>query len=183
MRSSLHSIRSSADLRANLSVPIQWLLCSSESAHKPSHRNTLFRKTETIPSLTNRCFYVHPGANTQIQGFKSRRPHHEIHQQDVLPEFHTDSNSENTRKKRLLAQRPPRQSLSGQAWQEAAASVLWLFSQIGSVVFIVLMESVKTTLGSFQYSIIVLVVLDLVAAGLCSRITETGRKLQSAAHQ
>jgi hypothetical protein len=40
-----------------------------------------------------------------------------------------------------------------------------LFSQIGSVVFIVLMESVKTTLGSFQYSIIVLVVLDLVAAG------------------
>jgi hypothetical protein len=58
-----------------------------------------------------------------------------------------------------------------------------LFSQIGSVVFIVLMESVKTTLGSFQYSIIVLVVLDLVAAGLCSRITETGKKLQSAAHQ
>jgi hypothetical protein len=64
-----------------------------------------------------------------------------------------------------------------------AASVLWLFSQIGSVVFIVLMESVKTVLGSFQYSIIVLVVLDLVAVGLCSRITETGRKLQSVAHQ
>jgi hypothetical protein len=58
-----------------------------------------------------------------------------------------------------------------------------LFSQIGSVVFIVLMESVKTTLGSFQYSIIVLVVPDLVAAGLCSPITETDKKLQSAAHQ
>jgi hypothetical protein len=43
------------------------------------------------------------------------------------------------------------------------------------VVFIVLMESVKTTFGSFQYSIIVLVVLDLVAALLCSQITETGK--------
>ena len=59
------------------------------------------------------------------------------------------------------------------------ASVLWLFSQIGSVVFIVLMESVKTALGSFQYSILVLVVLDLVAALLCSRIVETGKQLRA----
>jgi len=42
---------------------------------------------------------------------------------------------------------------------------------------------VKTTLGSFQYSIIVLVVLDLVAAGLCSRITETGKRMRTATHQ
>jgi MFS family permease len=69
--------------------------------------------------------------------------------------------------------------LVGSSMAGTAASVLWLFSQIGSVVFIVLMESVKTTLGSFQYSILVLVVLDLVAAVLCSRITETGKKLHS----
>jgi len=69
--------------------------------------------------------------------------------------------------------------LVGSSMAGTAASVLWLFSQIGSVVFIVLMESVKTTLGSFRYSILVLVVLDLVAAVLCSRITETGKKLHS----
>jgi sugar phosphate permease len=73
--------------------------------------------------------------------------------------------------------------LVGSSMAGTAASVLSLFSQIGSVVFIVLMESMKRTFGSFQYSIIVLVVLDLVGAGLCSGITETGRKLQSAAHQ
>ena len=73
--------------------------------------------------------------------------------------------------------------LVGSSMAGIAASVLWLFSQMGSVVFIVLMESVKTTLGSFQYSILVLVVLDLVAAVLCSRITETGKKLHSTLRQ
>lgn len=67
--------------------------------------------------------------------------------------------------------------LVGSSMAGTAASVLWLFSQIGSVIFIVLMESVKTTLGSFQYSILVLVALDLVAALVCSRITETGKQL------
>jgi len=66
--------------------------------------------------------------------------------------------------------------LVGSSMTGTAASVLWLFSQIGSVVFIVLMESVKTTFGSFQYSIIVLVVLDLVAALLCSQVMETGKR-------
>jgi sugar phosphate permease len=66
--------------------------------------------------------------------------------------------------------------LVGSSMAGTAASVLWLFSQIGSVVFIVLMESVKTTFGSFQYSIIVLVVLDLVAALLCSQVMETGKR-------
>lgn len=56
-----------------------------------------------------------------------------------------------------------------------AASVLWIFSQIGSVVFIVLMESMKTALGSFQYSIVVLVALNLVAALTVSLTTETGK--------
>jgi predicted MFS family arabinose efflux permease len=41
----------------------------------------------------------------------------------------------------------------------------------------------ETTLGSFQYSILVLVVLDLVAAVLCSRITETGKKLHGTLRQ
>jgi len=66
--------------------------------------------------------------------------------------------------------------LVGSSMTGTTASVLWLSSQIGSVVFIVLMESVKTMLGSFQNSIVVLVVLGLVAAGLCSRITETGKE-------
>jgi hypothetical protein len=57
-----------------------------------------------------------------------------------------------------------------------AASVLWLFSQIGYVVFIVLMESMKTALGSFQSSILVLVALSLVAALMVSLITETGKR-------
>jgi len=70
--------------------------------------------------------------------------------------------------------------LVGSSLAGTAASVLWLFSQIGSVIFIVLMESVKTSLGSFQYSIVVLVVLDLVAALLCSRIAETGKKPSAA---
>lgn len=71
--------------------------------------------------------------------------------------------------------------LVGSGMAGTAASVLWLFSQIGSVVFIVLMESVKAALGSLQYSILVLVVLDLVAALLCSRITETGKYVRAAA--
>jgi len=73
--------------------------------------------------------------------------------------------------------------LVGSSMAGTAASVLWLFSQIGSVVFILLMESMRTTLGSFQYSILMLVALDLVAAVLCSRITETGKKLQITARQ
>jgi len=58
--------------------------------------------------------------------------------------------------------------------------VLWLFSQIGSVVFIVLMASVKAAFGSFQYSILALVALDLVAAMLCSLIMETGKRFRAA---
>jgi len=73
--------------------------------------------------------------------------------------------------------------LVGSSMAGTAASLLWLFSQIGSVVFIVLMESMRTTLGSFQYSILMLIALDLVAAALCSRIAETGKKLQIIAHQ
>jgi MFS family permease len=64
--------------------------------------------------------------------------------------------------------------LAGSSMAGTAASVLWLFSQLGSVVFIVLMESVKTSLGSFQYSVMVLIGLDLVAALMCWRIRETG---------
>jgi hypothetical protein len=67
--------------------------------------------------------------------------------------------------------------LVGTSMAGTAASVLWLFSQIGSVIFIIVMESIKTALGSFQYSIIILVALDLLAALMCSQIPETGRRL------
>jgi sugar phosphate permease len=73
--------------------------------------------------------------------------------------------------------------LVGSSMAGTAASVLWFFSQIGSVVFIALMESVKTTFGSFQYSILVLVALDIAAALLCSRISETGKRMQTATYQ
>jgi MFS family permease len=66
--------------------------------------------------------------------------------------------------------------LVGSSMAGTAASVLWLFSQIGSVVFIVLMEAMKAALGSFQYSITVLVVLSIVAAFLVSQIMETGKR-------
>jgi sugar phosphate permease len=73
--------------------------------------------------------------------------------------------------------------LVGSSMAGTAASVLWFFSQIGSVVFIALMESVKTAFGSFQYSILVLVALDIAAALLCSRISETGKRMQTPTHQ
>jgi MFS family permease len=65
---------------------------------------------------------------------------------------------------------------AGSAMAGTAASVLWLFSQIGSVVLIVLMESVKTAFGSFRYSILALVVFDIVAALMLSQIVETGKR-------
>jgi len=71
--------------------------------------------------------------------------------------------------------------LVGSSMAGTAASLLWLFSQIGSVVFIVLMESVKAALGSFQHSILMLIVLDLVAALFCSRVVETGKRARMTA--
>jgi hypothetical protein len=38
------------------------------------------------------------------------------------------------------------------------------------------MESLKTALGSFQYSILILVGLDIVAAVMCALIAETGKR-------
>jgi len=60
------------------------------------------------------------------------------------------------------------------------ASLLWLFSQIGSVVIIVLMESVKATFGDFEYSILLLIALALMTAVMCSLITETRNRLRAA---
>jgi hypothetical protein len=39
-----------------------------------------------------------------------------------------------------------------------------LFWELGSLVFIILVNSVKATLGGFQYCIVVLVIRDLIAA-------------------
>jgi hypothetical protein len=60
-----------------------------------------------------------------------------------------------------------------------AASVLWLFSQLVSAIFIVLMKSARTSLGGFQYSVIVLVILDVLAGLPCSGIAETGNRISS----
>jgi len=57
---------------------------------------------------------------------------------------------------------------------------LWLFSQIGSVVLIVGMESLSNeTLypeNPFYLSVILILILDLVALALCFMLRETGRK-------
>jgi len=66
--------------------------------------------------------------------------------------------------------------LAGSSMAGTAASVLWLFSQVGSVVFIILMESVKVALGSFRYSILILVAFAVVAALMCSLVAETGKR-------
>jgi len=66
--------------------------------------------------------------------------------------------------------------LVGPALAGSSAAVLWLFSQIGSVAFIVAIESVKTVTGTFYYSMLLLVALDLLAAGMCLGIRETGMK-------
>jgi len=60
-------------------------------------------------------------------------------------------------------------------WLELDFNTL-VFCQIGSVVFIVLMESLKNALGSFQYSIVILIALDVLTPLMCASIVETGKR-------
>jgi len=66
--------------------------------------------------------------------------------------------------------------LAGPVMAGSASSLLWLFSQVGSVIFILGMESIKTMTGDWYYSVISILILELVAFALCFALKETGRK-------
>ncbi|MFB0500931.1 MAG: MFS transporter [Candidatus Bathyarchaeia archaeon] len=70
--------------------------------------------------------------------------------------------------------------LVGPVMAGSASSLLWLFSQVGSLVLIVGMESLSNeTLypeNPFYLSVILILILDLVALALCFVLKETGRK-------
>jgi sugar phosphate permease len=58
----------------------------------------------------------------------------------------------------------------------SASSFLWLFSQAGSVVFILFMDAVKSITGSFYLSIISIFIFDLIALALCLALKETAKR-------
>jgi MFS family permease len=70
--------------------------------------------------------------------------------------------------------------LVGPVMAGSASSLLWLFSQVGSLILIVGMESLSNeTLypeNPFYLSVILILILDLVALALCFMLRETGRK-------
>jgi MFS family permease len=72
--------------------------------------------------------------------------------------------------------------LVGSAMAGSASSLLWLFSQVGSVILILGMESVKSMTSNlypenpWYLSIITILILDLVALALALLLKETGRK-------
>lgn len=74
--------------------------------------------------------------------------------------------------------------LVGSAMAGSASSLLWLFSQAGSVIFIWGMDAVKSMTeelypsNPYYMSIIFILVFDIVALALCLMPRETGRKSQ-----
>jgi MFS family permease len=58
----------------------------------------------------------------------------------------------------------------------SASSFLWLFSQAGSVVFILFMDAVKSITGSFYLSVISIFIFDLAALALCLALKETAKR-------
>jgi sugar phosphate permease len=66
--------------------------------------------------------------------------------------------------------------LSGSAMAGSASSFLWLLGEVGSVAFILGMESIKSITGAWYDSVVVLLILELIALALCFLLTETWRK-------
>jgi MFS family permease len=72
--------------------------------------------------------------------------------------------------------------LVGSAMAGSASSLLWLFSQVGSVIFIWGMDAVKSMTeelypsNPYYMSVIFILVFDIVAFALCLMLRETGRK-------
>ncbi len=63
----------------------------------------------------------------------------------------------------------------GSALAGSASSFLWLFSQAGSVVFILFMDAIKSITGSFYLSVILVFIFDLIALALCLALRETAK--------
>jgi len=66
--------------------------------------------------------------------------------------------------------------ISGSFMAGSASSFLWLLGEVGSVAFILGMESIKSMTGSWYDSVIIILILEIVALALCFFLTETGRK-------
>jgi MFS family permease len=64
----------------------------------------------------------------------------------------------------------------GSALAGSASSFLWLFSQAGSVIFILFMDAIKSITGSFYPSVISIFIFDLVALALCLALKETAKR-------
>jgi hypothetical protein len=64
----------------------------------------------------------------------------------------------------------------GSALAGSASSFLWLFSQAGSVIFILFMDAIKSITGSFYLSVISIFIFDLVALALCLALKETAKR-------
>ncbi|MGQ9624264.1 MAG: hypothetical protein ACUVT9_02720 [Candidatus Bathycorpusculaceae bacterium] len=68
----------------------------------------------------------------------------------------------------------------------SASSLLWLFSQVGSVIFIWGMDAVKSMTqelypsNPYYMSVIFILVFDIIAFTLCLMLRETGRKKSKA---
>ncbi|MEM3553485.1 MAG: MFS transporter [Candidatus Bathyarchaeia archaeon] len=63
----------------------------------------------------------------------------------------------------------------GSALAGSASSFLWLFSQAGSVVFIILMDVIKSATGSYYHSVISILIFDIIALLLCLLLRETAK--------
>jgi MFS family permease len=63
----------------------------------------------------------------------------------------------------------------GSALAGSASSFLWLFSQAGSVIFILFMDAIKSITGSFYLSVISIFIFDLIALALCLALKETAK--------
>jgi hypothetical protein len=63
----------------------------------------------------------------------------------------------------------------------SASSFLWLFSQAGSVIFIFLMDAIKTAMeglypsNPYYFSVLFIFVLDVIALVLCLLLKETAQ--------
>ncbi len=66
--------------------------------------------------------------------------------------------------------------ISGSFMAGSASSFLWLLGEVGSVAFILGMESIKSMTGDWYDSVIIILILEIVALALCFLLTETGRK-------
>ena len=67
--------------------------------------------------------------------------------------------------------------ISGPDMAGRASSLLWFFSQVGSVLLIIIVEPIYSLWGSYYYSILLIVILWLISFFLFFSIKETNRSI------